>query len=230
MGAAFAQVASSDRAQLEVRLARIEAIKAVERLQNAYGYYQDRFLFAEPPTLFARSGAEVHYDGGVWIGARGVQRLWREYFPAVFNTDGKGPRPGLMLDQPVVQPVVDVAPDGQTAKARFGTIAHYAVYGEREAWVGGIFENDYVREDGIWKIKVMRYCTTWSAPYNRGWIDGAAPQDLPWMRFTGKGRPDRVDAGACKAAYPHAGLVAFHFVHPVTGRAITVAPSAAQVN
>jgi len=207
--------------EVETGLSRVEAIKAVERLQYAYGYYQNRFLFAEPPTLFSTDHPEVHYDGGVWVGTSGVKRLWQRHFPRVFGTDGKGPRAGVMFDQPVFQPVIDIAPDGTTAKARFQTIGRYGVYGKEEQWIGGVFENDYVKEAGVWKIKVMRYCTSWSAPYNRGWKNAEA-FGLPWADFSGAGHPDRVEKNACPRAYPDGGLMAFHFVHPVTGKPVTI--------
>ena len=159
-GIALAVTTPATAQDLDARLTRVEDIKAIERLQNAYGYYQNRFLFAEPPTLFSSDRPEVHYDGGVWVGKASVQRLWQRHFPTVFGTDGQGPRAGVMFDQPMFQGVVDVAADGRTAKARFQTIGRFASYGQDERWVGGVFENDYVKEGRIWKIKVLRYCSS----------------------------------------------------------------------
>ena len=33
----------------------------------------------------------------------------------------------------------------------------------------GIYENDYVREEGVWKIKRLDYMMQWQADYERGW-------------------------------------------------------------
>jgi len=222
-GVALAFAAPAVAQNLDARLTRVEDMKAIERLQNAYGYYQNRFLFTEPPTLFSSDRPEVHYDGGVWIGKASVQRLWQRHFPAVFGTDGKGPRAGVMFDQPMFQAVVDVAEDGRTAKARFQTIGRFASYGQDERWVGGVFENDYVKEGGIWKIKVLRYCSSWDAPYNRGWKDGVSSGPLPWTNYAKAGRPDRIDKSACPRVYPEGGAVTFRYLHPVTGKPVAQA-------
>ena len=33
----------------------------------------------------------------------------------------------------------------------------------------GLYENDYVREDGVWKIKRLDYMMQWQADYEKGW-------------------------------------------------------------
>jgi hypothetical protein len=33
----------------------------------------------------------------------------------------------------------------------------------------GIYENDYVREDGVWKIKRLDYMMQWQGEYEAGW-------------------------------------------------------------
>ena len=66
----------------------------------------------------------------------------------------------------------------------------------------------------------MRYCTTWAAPYNRGWIEAEAPTDLPWMSYGDKGRPDEIGAADCANAYPGGRVVPFRYPHPVTGQMV----------
>lgn len=216
----WASSLTAQTAEQETRLERIEAIQAIEKLQFAYGYYQNRFLFDEPPTLFTNANPEVHYDGAIWRGSSGLKRLWGEHFPRAFGTSGRGPVAGLMFDQPLFQGVIDIAPDGSRATGRFQTIGRYALYGKDERWVGGVYDNDYVREGGVWKIKVMRYCTTWAAPYNRGWIEADAPTDLPWMSYDDNGHPDELTDADCANAYPGGGMIPFRYPHPVTGQMV----------
>ena len=35
-------------------------------------------------------------------------------------------------------------------------------------WVGALYENEYVKEDGVWKIKVLRYRPQWHATFEKG--------------------------------------------------------------
>lgn len=181
------------RAALDARLKRLEAINAIERLQNSFGYYQDRFLFDQSVALFARQGAEIHDDGALWIGPAGLAR-WKSSLRKRFSPSG-GPVAGAMLDRPQVQGVIDVAPDGRSAKARYRALGRSAVYGVSEDWIGGVYENDYVLEDGIWKIKTYRYCTTWTAPYQSGRLKAVMmPADL---RVGSSSGPDRLEPHAC---------------------------------
>jgi hypothetical protein len=181
------------RAALEARLSRLEAINAIERLQNSFGYYQDRFLFDQSVALFTQRGAEVHDDGALWRGARGLER-WKASLRKHFSSVG-GPVAGVMLDRPQVQGVIDVAPDGHTAKGRFRALGRSAVYGASEDWIGGVYENDYVLEGGVWKIKIYRYCTTWTAPYQSGLLKAVTL--LADVRVRSPNGPDRLESRAC---------------------------------
>lgn len=212
---------------IEKRLEVVEAIKAIEKLQSVYGYYQDRFLFNQIPTLFAEKGAEAHYDGGVWTGQAGVRRLWLGYLSKAYSNGTNGPVAGRMFDMPQLQGVVDVSPDGLSGKARYRTLGRLAVYHQKEEWVAGIYENDYVKENGKWKFKIFRFCKTWSAPYHQGWKDVQANTPVQWKLYPeDPDGPDRLETAgeACEDHYPQPGLVAFHFEHPVTGKPVKWSP------
>ena len=69
-------------------------------------------------------------------------------------------------------------PDRQTAKGRFRGLLMGGSHESREFkpeglplqfLEAGIYENDYVREQGIWKIKRLDYMMQWQADYERGW-------------------------------------------------------------
>lgn len=209
------------KGSVEQRLARVEAIKGIERLQGAYGYYQDRFLFDQSASLFTKNNPEAHFDGQVWIGQKGIARLWHHHLPATISGGTIGPRAGTMFDQPIFEGIVDVAPDGKSGQARFQVIGRYAVYGQEEWWIGGVYENDYVKEDGVWKIKTLRYCSTWAAPYNSGWKAAVSPRSkFSWQRpATGAGRADRTTN--CPELYPRGEMIPFKFAHPTTGQRIS---------
>ena len=207
------------------RLNRMEAVKAIERLQYTYGYYQDRFLFAELLTLFSNDASEAHYIGGVWKGQAGLKRLWLGYFSSTYNNGAVGPVAGRVFDMPQWQGVIDVSPDSQTARGRFRTLGKYAVFHEKEEWIAGIYDNAYVKEDGVWKIKIYRFCSPWSAEYFEGWQDIDAAKRAPqWVLYPkDPNGPDRLETAAeqCTDQYPNPGLVPFRFNNPVTGKRST---------
>ena len=128
---------------------------AIRKLQHLYGYFIDKCLYEETVDLFADNGV-VRFFGGIWKGKEGVRRLYVGRFRKRFTDDYNGPVTGFLLEHPQMQDVVDVAPDRKTAKARFRCLMqagrHAAHGGPRQWWEGGLYENEYVREDGVWKI------------------------------------------------------------------------------
>lgn len=204
---------------------RLEDIKAIERLQFAYGYYQDRFLYDQVASLFAARDPEVHWLGGVWVGEAGLRRLWLGYARKTYAGGANGPVAGRLFDLPQWQGVVTVAPDGESAKGRFRSLGKFAVYRKSEYWISGVYENDYVKEGGVWKIKVMRFCSPWSAVYTEGWqnADPAAMTALWSPPPDAADRADRPETPTerCADQYPHAGVLPFDFANPVTGAAFS---------
>ena len=53
-------------------------------------------------------------------------------------------------------PVVNLSPDGNSAKARWHALIFHG-HGGKARIEGGVFENDYVREGGVWKIATAHY-------------------------------------------------------------------------
>ena len=62
------------------------------------------------------------------------------------------PQDGKLYDQMQLQGIVDVASDGKTAKGRWHMFAQEAEHGKYARWGLGVYENDYVKQDGVWKI------------------------------------------------------------------------------
>ena len=96
--------------------------------------------------------------------------------------------------------------------------AQEAVHDEYARWGLGVFENEYVKERGVWKIQPLHLYTTMYTPYEDGWAKTALPNDGPSSELP-PDRPPSVDYKAFPAAY----VVPFHYENPVTGK-----PSTAQ--
>lgn len=221
--ASAAGESSTDRAKrwsdLQNRIERLEAVKSVERLQFISGYYQDRMLFKELPTLFT-DDAKVQWIHDVWEGRKAIDDFWVGYFGATFSNNTFGPVPGRLFELPQWQEIVTVGPDNKTAKSRYRTVAKMAYYREKELWIAGVFENEYVNEDGVWKISSMKFCSPWSAHYTEGWQDVNWSETPEWMPPRPPGiSPTRkaTPAEQCKDRYPDVGIDDFHFTHPVGG-------------
>jgi hypothetical protein len=128
----------------------------------------------------------------------------------------------------MMQDIITVNPATypRTAKARFRTFMqggfHNSVnQSERSAdvpaqfWEGGVYENEYIFEDGIWKIFKLGYNMLWQADYDKGWSGSEAMKGIEKCWPEDKWGPDELVAG--KMVWPETRVVPFHYVHPVTG-------------
>ncbi len=164
-------------AELLERVGKLEDLGDIRRLQFAYGYYIDYCHYDEVVNLFAPDG-EVVFLSGVYKGHASISRLYVDWFLQLFNQGHQGPDDGLLFDHIQMQDVITVAEDRRTAKGRFRgvllggshDIRKYRPPGVPQQFMeSGIYENDYVREDGVWKIKRLDYVLQWQAEYERGW-------------------------------------------------------------
>ena len=197
--------------------------QAVRKLQHSYGYYLDKCLYNEVVALFAED-SEVRFMRGVFKGKAGVKRLYLERFGQNFTSGKNGPMFGFLLDHPQYQDIVDVAPDRSIARARFRCCMqaglHHSAGGEtRQWWEGGLYENTYVREDGVWKIKVLNYRPVFHGTFEHGWAY-TKPNFVPFYTeadtFPGNPLgPDEVDLEP--VLWPDIDVLPFHYNHPVTG-------------
>jgi hypothetical protein len=190
--------------QLEKEIAALEDVNAIKKLQRIYGFYTDKQLWSEAADLFSA-------DGSIEVGGRGVY-VGRERIREFLGTNGpEFPQPKRLFDHMQLQPIVHVAPDGTTARGRWHVFAQEAVHGEYANWGLGVLENEYVKEDGVWKIRRQHFFTTMYTPYGAGWGKQAIPNAPPSPELP----PDRPPSVAYEA-YPQAYVVPFHYGNPVT--------------
>src|SRR6201987_5145481 len=185
----------------------IAALNArIEKLEHELALQQDihqirRVQYTEVVALFA-DDAEGWFLGGIYKGKAGVRRLYIERFQTQFTQGHNGPRYGWLLDHPQMQMVIDVAPDRRTAQVRGRSCMqaglHQSAQGQQRAWwEGGIYENEYVRENEVWKIKALRYYPFWHGSFAEGWAK--TPIDFVPM---------------AKTLYPHDPLGPDEFIDP----------------
>jgi hypothetical protein len=193
----------STLAALEQRKARLEDINAIKRLQRSLGYYMDEALWDEVANLFSASGSiEMGLDGVY----RGKNRV-REYLYALGG--GKaGLSPGQLNEHMQLMPVISVAPDGLTARGTWRDVILAGQVGRGAFWGEGPYENEYVKENGIWKISKLHWFQTLLVPYEGGW---AKHQDVNGARFvSGELTPDAPPT-IPYTSWPGAFVPPFHF-------------------
>lgn len=194
-------------ARIAHRAALLHDQYEIENLQKIYGFYIDKGQWDEAAALFSNRARFEVVGRGVFTG----QARIREYLHAIGPA---GPAPGRLYDNMQLQPIVTVAADRRTAAGRWHLFAQYAQAGQFHEWGTGIYENTYVREDGVWKISGIKFYPTMFTPYESGWGKVA----LTHSRMEPALEPDQPSRG--EPGYEHAYVVPAHYADPVDARAL----------
>jgi hypothetical protein len=202
-------------ARLSQRVKNLNDETDIQNLQHSYGYYLDRKMWDDVADLFADDGSFAVAQRGTYAGRAHIRRALEVLYGA-FPL-----RKGELFDHLNLATVVTIAPDGLNAGARALQLSMLGLNGEYAQWEEGVYENEFVKQDGIWKIKAVRYYPRMAADYDKGWANDAKPAPAPSKEFP----PDRPPAQAY-TSYPDIHYVAFHYANPVTGRPVQYPPGA----
>jgi hypothetical protein len=202
--------ATATLAELSARLERLEDARAVEYLQNAYSYYMDRWQWTDVADLFSNDGTIELAQRGVYVGKPRVRQFLEVFGP-------QGLHQGEVFDHALYQPVVHVAADGMTAKARVREFSMEGRYGVDAQIGGAIYENEFVKEDGVWKIRSLHQYTTFVADLARGWANGPRPA----AGASAAVPPDRPPSLRYQS-YPIYTQTPIHYPNPITGLPVKI--------
>jgi SnoaL-like protein len=194
-------------AALSRKATRIEDELDLRNLQEIFGYYFDKRLWDDVVALFTDDGSFEVAGLGAYSGKASMRRF--------LDTYGEQPiSRGCLNNHMQLQPIISVAEDGRTAKARWHLWAQLGKVSQSAQWGEGIYENEYVKEKGIWKMRKLHLFPNMYTDYQQGWgrqafritelLSGAPKPDLPETVPTG--------------SYPQVSVPPFHYVNPVSGK------------
>jgi hypothetical protein len=189
---------------LEIKARVAEDYMAICNLQAAYGYYVDKTLYNEAADLFARNARLEIAGRGLFVGQDRV----RKYLHGLPKLEF-----GCVFNHMQLQPMISISPDGHSARGRWRNFIQIGWLGREARWGEGTYENEYVREDGVWKIEYLHFYTTYYVEFDKGWHHGGVPLagPLPGME------PDQALTVNYKA-FPHVFVPPYHYANPVTGQ------------
>jgi hypothetical protein len=153
-------------ARLQAHIEAVESVRAIKRLQYAYGHYVELGLWNDFADLFADE-ATTNYQQGV----RGKEEV-RKLFLQQVGQGKLGLAEGRIYPHILFQPVVHLSSSGRTAKGRWRILAMLGGLGGSATWYSGVYENEYVLDNGVWKIGVLHSEPRVTAAYDAaGWRD-----------------------------------------------------------
>jgi hypothetical protein len=109
--------------------------------------------------------------------------------------------------------VITIGPDAKSAKARWRAVIQAGVLHKSAQWGEGIYENEYVKENGVWKFKSLHFFVTYYVDYDKGWDKGGNAPPAPIKGFP-PDQPPSVDY----RTFPDVFIPPYHYTNPVTGK------------
>jgi hypothetical protein len=219
LGLSATPALAQDNAKLEARIAayrhRVELLEdqnAIENLQATYGYYFDKGLWDQAAGLFTRDGSFEYGMRGVYIGQDHIRRAMLLFGP-------QGLAAGHLNNHMQLQAVITVAPDGFSAKARWQGMIMLARPSGNGIWGVGVYENEYAKQNGVWKISKLHFYVTAKTDYDLGWLKSAIPMEGESALFPPDAPPTEV-----YRAYPGAYIPPYDYKNPVTGKSLADIP------
>lgn len=191
-------------ATLERRAQAAEDYIDILNLQSIYGYYVDKSQWDQAADLFAADATLEIAGRGLFVGQERIRQYLNELGPAQY---------GRLFNHMQLQPVVHIAEDGRSANARWRSFMQVGHLGEEARWGDAVYENEYVKEGEVWKIRRLHSFITFYVEYDKGWNQGAVP--LPGHLETLA--PD-ADSTIRYAPFPEVFIPPYHYANPVSGR------------
>jgi hypothetical protein len=175
LGAVAAPAADSIDA-LAQDVERIESLRQVKDLKRAYVHLSQAGLWNEMGALFTRDAQFI----------RGTRTLTGGAAISSWLTEQGGGRqglaPGAMRFEFIDQPLANLSADGRSAKVRWMALLMLGDGKGGTRIEGGIYENEYLRDGGTWKISVSHYFPQYEGDYANGWSN-VGNADLPIVPY-----------------------------------------------
>jgi hypothetical protein len=169
------KIKGADIADAERRLALSIAYIAVDNISHALGNYIDDQQWHSLGLLFARDGWRAKAAVAFCVGPEHAEECERNY-------DGVAALPRVAATGHwLIQPVIDVAPDGRSAKMRH-RLLHIDAAKESRGFSDGMYPNNAAKlEDGVWKFDVAAPDQPYfsSPSFQDGWARKSTVPTLP---------------------------------------------------
>jgi len=199
----FAQSAADKLDALDKRITRLEDLNQIERLQRTYGYFVDKSQWKQLTELFTDDATLEIGGKGIFTGKPRVL----EYMQTAFGPDGA--KEGSLANHMQFQSIPDISADGKT-----GWIRSRAYVMSLGGWGLPLYENEYRKENGVWKISRLTGPFTMYTSWD-GWAKNALNNTWP-DKFD---PPPDLPPSTVYLTYPAYYIIPFHYPNPVTGKA-----------
>lgn len=163
---------------LEKRLARLADMQEIEQLFNRYVYMLVTMDFDNIyDACFSQTRSDVSIqasDSGVYIGGEHIKERFFGKFMNFIKTV-----PGAFTMHLASNLTIEISEDGTKARSVALSPGCATDPQNREAlWIWGTFRDDYIKENGEWRILHHAFVPLFRTPYTEGWTNLAVGTQL----------------------------------------------------
>ncbi|HKD68026.1 MAG TPA: nuclear transport factor 2 family protein [Candidatus Binataceae bacterium] len=149
---------------LEKRVRLLEDIEEISKLKARYCNYVDGGW--DRPTHDYDGVASIFVEDGVWEAVPTIRAETREgirdYFKQAQNIS--------LAFHRISNPIIEV--DGDQATGNWHVLVALTQPNGRAVWIGGIYNDDFVRTPEGWKFQKLGFTFAFNVPYEKGWGPG----------------------------------------------------------
>ncbi len=150
--------------ELEKRLRLLEDIEEISKLKARYCNYVDGGW--DRPTHDYDGVASIFTEDGVWEAVPTIhvetRQGIRDYFKRAQNIP--------LAFHRITNPIIEV--DGDKAKGNWHVLVALTQPNGKAVWIGGIYNDDFVRTPEGWKFQKLSFTFAFHVPYEKGWGPG----------------------------------------------------------
>lgn len=187
------------KSALAAEIDLVAALSQIKDLQYTYAQYGQYGLWDEMTSLFSDS-AEINIirHGEENREIKGKKAI-NDYLMS-FGNGKQGLPVGWLNNEIFMQPVVTLTGDGAKATGRWQTLNMRGKLGGEAHWSGGFQINDYVKEQGVWKLAKVNIHEQFEGSYETGWF--AVGTEIPFIpyHYSAKEAGSPIPLKALKAA------------------------------
>lgn len=163
---------------LENRIRHLEDLAEIQQLLNKYIYMLTTMDFEHIfDECFSQTRDDVSIqasDSGVYIGREHIKDRFFAKFMGFLKKV-----PGAFTMHLACNPVIEISPDGNHARSVALSPGCATDPQIKDAlWIWGTFSDEYIRENGRWKILHHAFIPLFRTPYDKGWTKQAVGTQL----------------------------------------------------
>ncbi|KAK0634181.1 hypothetical protein B0T14DRAFT_392476, partial [Immersiella caudata] len=154
-----------------------ESLRAIKDVTSTFAHLSQTFSYPTMASLFTPNGTLL------W-GSRSFTT--HSSISSFLQNKLSVPNPGALDTFVLATPLINLSPDGITAKGRYNGWRFQGDGKGNTLLQGGIYENEYRLVGNEWKIELMRYYPHYEGNYEEGWrnVDGKDFGAVPPFHYT----------------------------------------------